>query len=250
MNLLVDIGNSRVKWGWQTDGGIAHAGQLIHRVEQGEIAVGLSPLIDRINSNPERVLVSNVAGPEFGQKLKQWCRDAGVDAEFIRVESDQFGLRVAYKDPASLGVDRWLAMVAAKQRNRKPFCVIDVGTAMTIDAVDSDGTHLGGTISPGVFLMKESLLKKTADIHYGEDGVGSIFANNTGDAVASGAWYAMASLADRAAYELEKRVGVAPRVFLTGGDGELVAKLMKSRTKYCPDLVLLGLAVCAKVRSL
>lgn len=249
MNLLIDIGNSRIKWGWQTDDGVAHLGQLIHRVHQGELMVGLSPLMDRINSNPERVLISNVAGAELGRKLSRWCQDAGVSAEFIRVESGQFGLRVAYKDASNLGVDRWLAMIAAKQRNRKPYCVVDVGTAVTIDAVDSDGTHLGGAISPGVFLMKESLLKKTADIHYGEDTVGSIFAKNTGEAVASGAWYAIASLADRAAYELERRVRVVPKVFLTGGDGEPVAKLMKSRTKYCPDLVLLGLAVCAKVRS-
>ncbi|MEM7281250.1 MAG: type III pantothenate kinase [Pseudomonadota bacterium] len=248
MFLLVDIGNTRVKWAWYTQvEGLSHQGKIKHRGVVGELNVRFDAIIDRINSRPERVLLANVAGKQLQNRFVRWCADAGVPLDIVRVAQDRFGIRLAYADPAALGVDRWLAMVAAKQRNRKPFLVVDAGTAVTLDAVDSDGTHLGGCISPGVPLMQETLLKKTADIRHAEAHTVQLFASGTGDAVAAGAWFSVAALADRGVQELEKRVGVKPKVFITGGDGERVADLMYSKCRFDPDLVLRGLAVCVKV---
>ena len=250
MYLLVDVGNTRIKWAWHTsEEGLSHQGQLIHRGAEDGSNIRFAPLIDRIKSHPEKVVLGNVAGKPMEHLFLRWCEDAGVELETIRVSADQFGLRLAYADPSTLGVDRWLAMVAAKRRNRKPFLVVDAGTAVTLDAVDSDGSHLGGCISPGVALMQEALLKNTADIHQAQEQTAQLFASGTGHAVAAGAWYGVAALADRGATELEKRVGVRPKVLLTGGDGEQVLKLMQTKAKYDPDLVLRGLAVCAKVQA-
>ncbi len=250
MYLLVDVGNTRIKWAWYTpDQGLNHQGQLQHRGVAGALNVRFDAIVDRINSRPDKVVLGNVAGKSMERKFLRWCDDANVSLETVRVSADAFGLRLAYADPGTLGVDRWLGMVAAKNRNRKPFLVVDAGTAVTLDAVDSDGTHLGGSISPGVVLMQESLLKNTADIHQAEKQAKQLFTRGTAPAVAAGAWFSVAALADRGVAELEKRVGVQPRVFVTGGDGERVTKLMQAKAKFDPDLVLRGLAVCAKVQT-
>lgn len=247
MNLLIDIGNSRVKWAWHSSGNFLNPGQLVYRGNESFPTALFEPLLDRIKSHPERVYISNVGGKPIEKQLNVWCQEADIEPVFARVAGDELGIRLAYADAAAFGVDRWLAIAAAKTLTRQPFIVMDAGTAMTLDGVDSDGTHLGGSISPGAFLMQESLLKKTSDIGHKDGALSSIFATGTGDAVAVGAWYALAALTDRAMDELERRTGVSGRLFLTGGDSNPISKLLRHPFEILPDLVLRGLAIYAMV---
>ena len=117
------------------------------------------------------IAVSNVAGPEFAQALNHALERAGTRARiwYARSTARGGGVRNAYERPELLGVDRWAALVGAYARlraagGRSPVCVADAGTALTIDALASDGRHLGGLILPGIALQRTALLASTADI--------------------------------------------------------------------------------------
>ena len=69
-----------------------------------------------------------------------------------------------YRDPERLGVDRWLALIAARERSKQPTVIVDAGSACTIDLLDSEGRHLGGYILPGLTAMGEALVRGTHQI--------------------------------------------------------------------------------------
>src|SRR5262245_2832830 len=177
--------------------------------------------IAALGARPERVVVSNVGGAALGDALTQlaWER-FGVRAEFAAVRHNAFGLRIAYAHPERLGVDRWLGMIAARARHAGALLIVGAGTAMTIDAVDVSGAHLGGLIVPGLATMKTSLLTATAGIRDAGDtaGVPELFSSDTGTAVNGGVTHALAALVERAADELARRADAEPQLVLTGGD--------------------------------
>jgi type III pantothenate kinase len=147
--------------------------------------------------------------------------------------------------PWRLGVDRFVAVIGAHHRApHRAVCVIDIGTAMTIDLVDSAGEHLGGSIIPGPQLMVESLLKSTSGIRRRSGGKirsHSLFARDTRAAIERGAHHAVAAAVDYAVAEARHAFGTAPLVLLTGGAAESVQPLIQSAHTLVPDLVLRGL---------
>jgi type III pantothenate kinase len=205
------------------------------------------------NERPGRVLVSNVGGTRIGDLVNAAVTDAwGVAPEFFHSTVQAGGVRNAYSEPAKLGVDRWLAMIGARAMSPGLLCIASVGTAMTIDAVDARGQHLGGTIVPGPDLMISSLLRNTSDIaaraREGEVSVG-LFANNTLGGITQGSVHTLAALIDRSAAALQREFGQAPELLLTGGASRRVEPLIGTSYRTVPDLVLRGLAVMAEPRS-
>ena len=155
-------------------------------------------------------------------------------------------MRTAYRDPAQLGVDRWLAALAAFAAERSAVCVIDAGTALTVDIVDDSGLHLGGLIAPGPELMRESLVRGTAQLASGCIEQVNAFADNTADAISLGCGDATRGVLRGVAERLESRApGERYRWYLTGGAAPLVAALLERQWIQVPDLVLRGLAVVA-----
>jgi type III pantothenate kinase len=148
-----------------------------------------------------------------------------------------------------LGVDRWVAVIAAHHLTREACIVVDIGTAATIDAVTADGQHLGGFIVPGPQLMAASLLRGTSDLLAHATASSSaeplLFATDTRDAIDSGCRVALAALADRAVDDLQRRAGSRPVLLFTGGAAPLVVPQVRSPVQLVPDLVLRGLAVLA-----
>jgi type III pantothenate kinase len=245
MILLIDVGNSRLKWAW-ADGDLCS--EQISLAHDGEPAPGWLQLVVATGRQPQRILVSNVAGPRFAEVLRgALTRQFGVDPEFASVAANAAGVTCAYREPQQLGVDRWLAVIGAWHRAQRAVCVVDSGTATTVDAVDDAGLHLGGMILPGLDLMTESLFKRTSDIaqavNPGPSSRVTIFADTTSAAVRSGAVFATAALAERAAGELEKRTGRAPALYLTGGTATRIAPSLARANEVVPDLVLRGLAI-------
>ena len=132
MNLLVDLGNSRIKW--------AHSGP--QHWETGAETIpdeGFSALLERLwgkTAAPERVVVSTVHGPQRERLLHDWLmRRWECEPLFIRAQPQQLGVTNRYREPASLGADRWAALIAARQSSTAAQCVVDCGTAVTIDAL-------------------------------------------------------------------------------------------------------------------
>jgi type III pantothenate kinase len=244
--LLVDIGNTRIKWAILTDGRIgrqhaaAHAGWTARDFERA--VFGRAARI-------EQVLVASVAGEKLERMFASAARRRlGVVPRFIRSARRLGGVTTRYTDPWRLGVDRLVAVIGAVQLAAgRPALIVDIGTAMTLDLVDAGGVHRGGAIVPGPQLMVSSLLRDTSGIGRRARGAGggrSLFARNTLAAIEQGARVAAAAVIDRAAADARAVVGPA-RVLVTGGAAESLRALVRTRHRLVPDLVLRGLAVLA-----
>jgi type III pantothenate kinase len=247
MILVIDVGNTRLKWAWLTSTGLSDQQAIVHR--DAKSGIWTAALFES-GQRPSRVLVSNVAGPAMAKTLTQLSRKKfGVKVEFITAAREFQGLTNGYLDPFLLGADRWLALIGAWTLARSALCVVDVGTAVKVDSVDATGQHLGGLIAPGIHMMREVLMHKTSDIAkaagHSTPSLAGILANNTVGAVSRGAVFALAGMADRAAEVIEQSTGVRPKLFITGGDAGMITGIMRSRGEIVPDLVLQGLAVIA-----
>lgn len=247
MDLLLDVGNTRIKWA-TFDGQTLSPQQAepyqTWNAEQLRTRV-LAPA-----GSVRRVLIANVAGERIAQLLIEATQsELGVSPEFMQSAASFGEVRNAYPDPTLLGVDRWMALIAVHARNRRAACIVCVGTAMTVDGLDADGCHLGGVIVPGPDLMITSLMKGTSDIaaraakgrHNDE-----LFADNTLGGVQQGAAHALASLVERAITRMSTQLGAAPLLLLTGGASARIERLLQTPFQVLPDLVLQGLAVIAK----
>jgi type III pantothenate kinase len=250
MMLLVDIGNSRVKWATCDRGDLGaqraepHAGWTVEDWRRTLLDV---PGIDR-------VLVASVAGGPSTAALNEAVRaETGRPAVFVTTSLDAGGVRNAYADPKLLGVDRWLAVIAAYRMTRGACCVADVGTAATLDGVSGDGQHLGGFIVPGPELMMRSLWGGTADLASRTATSGaagqSPFADNTRDAIERGCRLAVAAFVDRGVTDMTRHLGSPPALLLTGGAAPDIAPLLETSCEWVPDLVLRGLAIAGEATA-
>jgi len=248
MMLLVDIGNSRVKWARLAADGL---GQQSAASYQGWTEVDWRATLFA-GERVERVLVASVAGPAPTAALDAATRLAtGRPVQLVTATHAAAGVLNGYADPGQLGVDRWLAVVGSYARVRGACVVADIGTAATVDVVSGDGRHRGGYIVPGRRLMVASLLGSTRDLaarHAASGAAGSDvgFADNTREAIERGCRLALAAMVDRSLAEAERSLGERCRLFLTGGGAaEVLPELLRS-AEHVPDLVLRGLAEVAR----
>jgi len=243
--LLLDIGNTRIKWGVLDDGSIQRTGHIsrAHVREQG-----LQVLTTRIPRRVDQVFACNVAGTSFGTRL------AGVvglhcdcDVRFARAARSGWGVTNGYTQPRRMGVDRWVALVAAWAEFGGACLVVDAGTAVTLDALDDDGAHVGGQIIPGIGLMAGSLATGTSDIAaikpkaVGDAPGLGMFGRNTAAAVREGVQNAIAGAVDRAFRTLQSNA-YEPTIVLTGGDASRILNALCVAPVHRPHLVLHGLA--------
>ena len=155
MIAVIDVGNTRLKWAIAGTKGLTDSGSAVHVTG---IANAVDALVGALPSHVHSALAANVAGPKVSAELAVALRERrSLGVEFVVPEPRGHGLTLAYADPSRLGVDRWLAMLAARAATTGPVCVIQAGTAVTFDAVDAAGAHRGGLIIPGPRLMAEAL---------------------------------------------------------------------------------------------
>ncbi|HEY3731174.1 MAG TPA: type III pantothenate kinase [Steroidobacteraceae bacterium] len=258
--LLLDIGNTRIKWALCSE-----TGQRQRRfVRRGAIelapllcsAAAWSRLLHRIGQ-PGSVWVCNVGGAKVALQLRDALRRAGfARARFARTTAAAGGVRNAYPEPWRLGVDRWVALIGARhQFPGKDLCIVGLGTALTIDLLDARGHHRGGGLVPGPQLMIDALLQHTAGIRRRaggryildafEDAPGTPFARDTRTALIAGARHACAALIERGVQQGRRMLGRSPRLILTGGAARAIIPLLRSDYRREDDLVLRGLAVLA-----
>jgi type III pantothenate kinase len=246
MQVLVDIGNTRIKWAQVEDGRLGNVGNAVHRDARSRaLAAFATALPKRIT----RVIVANVAGEEIARELTELLEiRSRITPEFVAVRAKQFGVRCAYADPSRLGVDRWIAVLAAHHLAPGAACVIDAGTAVTFDAVDAHGKHLGGLILPGTRLLASSLDSNTSDIGAtkapGARPRGlDLLGKSTDAAVGNGAMLALTGALERAIAAVEDSLKERPQVYLTGGDADALHVWLESDVDLRRDLVLEGLAL-------
>ena len=255
MRLEFDVGNTRLKWRVINEaasfeervvarGALGRAefderqqffGALAHQLKSCDV-VSLNEI--------RRVKVGSVAGDEFDRDFSVWCAEIlSVTAEFAVVSASASGIGVGYDNPALLGVDRWLAVLAAAHIEGVSQAVVaDCGSAITIDVLKGD-QHLGGYIAPGLRLMRESLLGKTSRVG-SAGGVESelVPGSSTSQAVGNGVALMAAAFVAQAC---QRFVGDGGRwlLLLTGGDAEVLqAHLgLDIEVRLLDELVLDGL---------
>lgn len=246
MILLLDLGNTRLKFalldgetfvrrgafGWDAD--IAH-----------ELSVLWSGW-----PNPQRIVGASVVDGTREAAVAVAAHKAfDVEPTWVRTPARACGVTNAYAEPQRLGVDRFLAMVDALAAGRAPCVLASVGTALTLDALDARGQHLGGWIAPGPLLMQQSVLGATAQVRPEHAGAVRDLADNTADGLASGCWQACAALVDRFAERASARLGGGASLTLGGGDADALAPLLDREVTLVPDAVLRGLAVWARAHA-
>jgi type III pantothenate kinase len=252
--LLFDIGNTRLKWGVLDAGQIKRTGMLAH----DKLAErGFGALTSKLPTNVDAVLASNVAGAAFGARLSSVIGlHCGADVRFARSTRAACGVVSAYKHPRQLGVDRWAAMIGARAEFRSSLCIVDAGSAITIDALDGDGNHLGGQIIPGLRMMADSLKMNTSGmselrVRTADPGTGmALFAKETSHGVQAGALNAVCGAVERAVRILRAE-RLRPKIILTGGGATPILNELQGSVMHRPHLVLEGLAAmtkCTKAR--
>ncbi|GEM_PF-92007 len=261
--LLVDIGNTRIKWAvWRA----GRLGRMQADVYAGWSSSDFRRLLEARSGLPARILVASVADAGVVRRLAAAARDAAAAArhpalELIATSRRAAGVVTHYTEPWRLGVDRFLGVIAAHHlAGSRGACVINAGTAVTLDLVNGRGVHYGGAILPGTRLMVESLLQRTVGIAPRARGVSSarprssmrgsrrgasLFACNTAAAIEQGALQAVAGAVDRAIAASRAQLGEAPVVILTGGGAAELRRLLCVRLIEAPDLVLRGIALHA-----
>lgn len=260
--LLIDAGNSRVKWAFVSHGRLGPQHVLAHESTQAHAgSPAWNRALQRWRAAARRrrdplaaVLVVSVAGRRFDASLRRLCRQQlGLRAQFVSSGKDACGVRNGYRDAWRLGADRWVALLGARVLlPNRAVLIVDAGTALTLDLLGADGRHHGGVIVPGPQLMVQSLLRETSGIRRRAAGSGRaawvgpvsrrLFARDTRTALQAGACHAATALIQRAHGQAVRLLHSEPVLVLTGGAAVQIRSLLQPPVRLRPDLVLRGLA--------
>ncbi len=247
--LLIDLGNSRLKWA------VAEGDRLVTAPES--LALQGTPLTERLAQRwrhlppPDQIAVSSVAGPEADNALARCCAERwGITPRFLRSTARARGVVNAYPDPARLGIDRWAALIAAHTRwPGETLCVADCGTAVTFDALEGNGRHLGGLILPGLTMMQHALSAGTAGASPGPSPLpdqDAWLGRSTDEGILLGCIGAITAILERNAARLGKQTKSEVRCLLTGGEASRLLPYLSERWQHSPALVLEGTGILAE----
>lgn len=233
MILLLDAGNTRLKWAaWQD--GRWHARGAVPADRADEPAAGWAALA------PRWVGVSCVAGDAVRARLETVLQGLGAPVFRLVSRAEGFGIRNGYARPEQLGSDRYAALVACQRLALSPCVVVGAGTAVTVDALTGEGQFLGGLILPGLGRMRGALREGTAGV-LAVTGDMAEFPTSTGSAVETGIRLAAAGAVLEMQRRLSARLGRQAGIVLGGGDAALLAGVLGTPAQVREDLVLEGL---------
>lgn len=238
MNLLVDMGNTRLKWAISQDQQFIIGEPLINTQINQQALLTLWQDI----SHPQQLAIACVTANQTLELVINVALSLWVDIKILRVNSQAqgFGVINAYAQPEKLGVDRWLALCAARHLYKQAVCIVDCGTAITVDLIDNNGQHLGGFISAGLTLMKQALLQGTNALPFASENYALAPAHFTEAAIYGGTLLAAIGLIEKVSSQHHDML-----VLLTGGDAPLIAAHLNVSCLVELNLVLHGLAIVA-----
>jgi type III pantothenate kinase len=244
--LLLDVGNSRVKWARVRSGLYEFSGSMpLTGLSVDSFLQQLCPDANK----PVLVIMSMVGDNEWARMLRfSIAHTWGTRLLEVVAEAKRDGLKNGYAQPQRLGSDRWSALLGAWRMQSEAVCVVDAGTALTMDVVNNDGEHLGGLIVPGLSMMRQCLSRGTAKVGslMTEDQAADaptvgLLGRNTDQAVAGGALWTLAAGVERLRAQAYDLVGGSMRCVITGGDAQQLLPLLSGDWEWNSDLVLRGL---------
>lgn len=238
-SLLIDAGNTRIKWAIHDGTGYVMRGAL-ETAQAAELGAQWPA-----DWKFTQAVASNVAGPAVTEAMAKACESRGVALTVIRSQAEQLGVANGYRDPGQLGSDRWAALIAAHRVGPGHKLVVNAGTALTIDALTAQGRFLGGLIVPGPALMRRSLDRGTAGLRLTE-GAFHDFPGTTPDAITSGAIQACAGAIERMRDAMAGQDCAPSQIVLSGGAAREIAAHLPIAATIRENLVLDGLALIAR----
>jgi type III pantothenate kinase len=202
---------------------------------------------------PARVYGCVVAGDAVRRRVNEQLELWDLEPLWLSSPAQGAGVTNCYDHPARLGADRWMALVGARQRvlaqgQPRPALVVMVGTAVTVDAMDTNGNFLGGFILPGFGLMLKALEMGTAGLKVPTGEVRE-FPANTSDALMSGGAFGIAGAIERMSSHLQARCGLTPRMYMTGGAAVKLAPITALPFEVVDTLIFEGLLAEAAERE-
>jgi len=240
MKLLLDIGNTRIKWAVADENGLHDPGAAVH-ADVSDAAVG--DVMAALPAGLTGAAAVCVGESVVLEALRERLAAAGVELRRIETAPRAAGVSNGYQDFRQLGADRWAAIVGGWAHTQAETVVVDAGTAVTIDLIAGDGRHLGGLILPGIGLMSAALGSRTAEIAASAargpgPGRDEWFGRSTAEAVARGARFAVLAAIERAVARFPGNA--SPALLLTGGDAPALIDDLAA-AGHRPLLVLEGL---------
>ncbi len=233
--LLLDAGNTRLKWAVVEGGvwtGLGHA----HYSD-------LSALT-QVLANGMSCFIASVAAQQHEDQIRALLAQFAITPTWLKTEAGFRDVQNGYDHPQQLGVDRWMGLIATRKRSQNTTLVVSAGTALTVDALSTEGRFLGGLIVPGLDLMRQSLGQGTAQVAEAA-GQWQAFPRSTADAVQSGAVAALCGAIQQQHARLAHLSGDTPHCILTGGAAESVLPHLSLSAELVPALVLEGIECVA-----
>ncbi len=243
MKLLLDLGNSRCKYA------LLHEGDKIEYGAQDYGPFGklytVKSLCDK--DNIKKVIICSVLSEKMNSEIIDvLVNKDGHDVYSLSAEKNSFGVQLAYENPITMGADRVSALIAAKNKYPGNVCVVDCGTAITIDALDGDGVHKGGVIFPSAKVMQKDLLNSTNIESDNDDVKFNIFADTTGQAIYAGCMSATGGGIEFTVNKMIEQNEKFDQIIFTGGGAEQMEHFVNLQVEIDSTLVLDGLRVVAK----
>ncbi len=245
MMLLVDMGNHSIKWATFMQGQFSPQQSIIY--PRYHLERLLTQAWGLLSVPIQGIWVSNVAGPEKAKPITHWIKTHwDLSPTFIKTSNYECGVKNGYDYPEQLGVDRWLALIGARHLEKGKLCVVDCGTAITLDVLSAEGYHQGGLIIPGVMTMHKALLSDTYALtclsqkRHRHNENNTFLAHDTHTGIKLGTLYAVIGLLDSVINHLEKQEEPFTLI-LTGGSVPALKSFLKRPYQFIPELVLQGL---------
>lgn len=229
--LLIDIGNTRIKYV------LANANEMAVDIHACDSPIELTEHIKKT----QQIIVSSVGNPTYVEEIKMLCKKLRTACRLIETQAENFGIQCAYEHFKTLGVDRWLAILAARSITELPVAVLDLGTANTCDIVEGH-QHMGGWIAPGLSVMRESLLNNTQQV-FADDKkpMELVLGKNTQDCVSLGCLASHLGFITIAEQYMSAKYEHY-RIVITGGAQNFSRKSKNSHHIFHSNLVLKGLS--------
>ena len=237
MIILIDIGNSRTKYVQLVNDKVSPSSQVSNENFT-------TRFFEENFAQANKVLLASVANSSFTVELSAWCQKRNIN--FIQVHSEQKknALVSAYQKPATLGIDRWLALLGATRLYpQSNVLIIDAGTATTVDFVDNHGHHQGGWILAGIQALFNSILSHSTLVFAETKEKPSVeFGANTSDNVNNACWAATLGMVEQAIFQAQQLAQVEQVIF-TGGNGQALADLLLSNNSKQRDFTINSIVI-------
>lgn len=235
MRLLVDIGNTRTKYVIEQQGELS-----LIQSERNEFIN--DKWLESIASSVKTIIVASVSKAYLADVFSTYASQREIEFLKVTSESKRFGVISSYKQPTTLGIDRWLTLLAAnKIYSNKNVLIVDAGTATTVDLLDMTGVHLGGWILPGIDVLFNSLLLNTSQVLATQAVAPELsFGKSTSEGVNNACWAATLGFIEQAIKQAKEQV-LLDKILLTGGNAEKLGTLLSAKHDIVDELVFLGM---------